>query len=144
MQFNQERDFTSYTIRACAPGEISVTLPAVLEADKAQPVEVKTLTRSFIISPKQLIEDWAPRQLDELLAEHLEEVIALEPEVVLLGTGERLDFPDVAILAELTSRQIGVEVMDTAAACRTYNILMNEGRKVVAGLINWARWDTTP
>ena len=135
MKFNQERDFTSYSIRAYSPGAINITLPANLEADKPQPVEVRTLTRSCIISPKQLIDDWAPNSLDELLAEHLQAIVALAPEVVLLGTGETLDFPNTEILAELTSRQIGVEVMDTAAACRTYNILMNEGRNVVAGLI---------
>ena len=136
MKFNQERDFTSYSIRAYSPGAINITMPANLEADKPQPVEVRTLTRSCIISPKQLIDDWAPSSLDELLAEHLQAIVALAPEVVLLGTGETLDFPGAEILAELTSRQIGVEIMDTAAACRTYNILMNEGRRVVAGLIN--------
>lgn len=136
MKFSQERDFTAYTIRAYRPGAINITLPAILEADKPQPVEVKTLSRSCIISPKQLIEDWAPNRLDELLAEHLQAIVALAPEVVLLGTGETLNFPAQEILAELTAQQIGVEVMDTAAACRTYNILMNEGRRVVAGLIN--------
>ena len=135
MQFNQERDFTAYTIRSCSPGEIGITLPAVLEADKPQPVEVKTLSRSFVISPKALVEEWTPASLDELLAEHFETLLALEPEVVILGTGERLDFPEAALLAEFTQRQIGVEVMDTAAACRTYNILMNEGRQVVAGIM---------
>ncbi len=136
MKFNQERDFTSHTIRAYRPGAINITLPANLDADKPQPVEVRTLTTSCVIGPKQLIEDWSPSTLDELQAEHLQAIIAMAPEVVLLGTGETLDFPAPAILAELTAQQIGVEIMDTAAACRTYNILMNEGRKVVAGLIN--------
>ncbi len=135
MKFNQERDFTSHTIRAYSPGTISITLPADLEADTPKPVEVKTLHRSCIVSPKQLIEDWAPNSLGDLLAEHLREILALEPEVVLLGTGATLDFPAAEILAELTTRQIGVEVMDTAAACRTYNILMHEGRQVVAGIM---------
>ncbi len=135
MKFNQERDFTSHTIRAYSPGAINITLPANLDADKPEPVEVKTLRSSCIISAKQLIEDWTPNNLSELQAEHVQAVLAMGPEVVLLGTGDTLDFPAPEILAALTAQQIGVEVMDTAAACRTYNILMNEGRQVVAGLI---------
>ncbi len=135
MKFTQERDFSSHTIRAYAPGEISITLPAVLEAEKAQPVEVKSLTRSFIISPKQLVEDWLPGCVAELHEGHLEEILQLGPELVLLGTGPRQEFPDPALLAVVMQQQVGVEVMDTAAACRTYNILMHEGRNVVAGLM---------
>jgi len=135
MKFTQERDFSSHTIRAYRPGEISITLPAILEAEKAQPVAVKSLTRSCIISPKRLVEDWLPGSVEELHDSHLEEILHLEPELVLLGTGPRQQFPEPALLALLLEQQIGVEVMDTAAACRTYNILMQEGRQVVAGLM---------
>jgi uncharacterized protein len=59
----------------------------------------------------------------------------MKPEIVLLGTGATFVFPDPARLAPLRDARVGVEVMDTAAACRTYNILLAEGRNVVAALI---------
>ncbi len=74
--------------------------------------------------------------IEALLSEHLETLIELQPEIVLLGTGQKLQFPESKILAKLHNQQLGVEIMDTAAACRTYNILMMEGRFVVAGMIN--------
>jgi len=133
---NLDSDLSSHSIRAYQPGEITITLPPLNDSDSAQPVEVETLTSSIIISPKHLIRDWPPVNIETLLEEHLETLIALQPEVVLLGTGQKLQFPETKILAELHNRQLGVEIMDTAAACRTYNILMMEGRFVVAGLIN--------
>jgi len=136
MQVNQDNDLSSFSIRAYQPGEISVTLPASGSSDVAQPVEVETLQCSFIISPKHLIRDWPPLTIEMLTADHLQSMIELKPEVVILGTGQKLQFPERAILAKLHNQQLGVEVMDTAAACRTYNILMMEGRFVVAGMIN--------
>lgn len=91
--------------------------------------------RSLIISPDRVIEDWQPRHVDALALEHFDPMLELEPELVLLGTGNRLSFPAVEVYSSLLRRGIGVEVMDTGAACRTYNILMGEGRRVVAGLI---------
>lgn len=136
MQFNLDMDIGSYTIRGYQPGEIAITVPMDNRSAEAGPVELDTVTGSLIISPHQLIRDWAPQDIAALRADHLQAIVALQPEVVLLGTGQRLDFPDSAVLAMLHERQIGIEVMDTAAACRTYNILMAEGRNVVAGLIN--------
>ena len=92
-------------------------------------------TGSFIISLEQLIEDWAPSHIDQLCAQHIERLLELEPELVLIGTGESLKFPAMEHYASLIQQNIGVEIMDSAAACRTYNILLNEGRKVVAGII---------
>jgi uncharacterized protein len=131
MQFNLDRDSSSYTIRAYSPGEISITAPAA-----GGPVAVEMVSGSFIISPKQLVRDWPATRVDDLLAEHLEMAAAMEPELVLLGTGATLVFPAPEVTMALLTRNIGVEVMDTAAACRTYNILMTEGRKVVAALMN--------
>lgn len=93
-----------------------------------------TLERSFIVCPDRLIADWAPQTLAELTPAHLDPVLALDPEIVLLGTGARLCFPAADIIAPLRARQIGFEVMGTAAACRCYNILLSEGRRVVAAL----------
>lgn len=144
MQVNLDHDIHSYTIRAYQPGAITLTVPYSAEialqnrsAEPAsRPLGVETVSGSFIVSPRHLLRDWAPTNIDSLSAEHLNAIIELQPELVLLGTGPRLIFPSPAILADLHRQRIGIEVMDTAAACRTYNILMAEGRFVVAGLIN--------
>ncbi len=78
---------------------------------------------------------WVPRSLDELVAEQLAELAASGAELVILGTGQRLRFPPQAWLAPFASRRVGLECMATAAACRTYNILASEGRKVLAALL---------
>ena len=85
--------------------------------------------------PDRLITDWTPVNTDDLTADHFEELIEFEPEVVILGTGEHLHFPHPSVTAELLTQGIGVEVMDTSAACRTYNVLLSEGRQVVAALL---------
>jgi uncharacterized protein len=90
---------------------------------------------SLIVSADRLIEDWPLACIENLCEEHFATIIELEPELVLLGTGKRLVFPPLPIYASLIQRKIGIEIMDTPAACRTYNVLMAEGRKVTAGLI---------
>jgi uncharacterized protein len=92
-------------------------------------------TSSFIISLEQLIDDWAPAHIDELRTQHMQPLLQLQPELVLIGTGEALKFPSIEHYACLIQQNIGVEIMDSAAACRTYNILLGEGRKVAAGII---------
>jgi len=136
MQFNLDRDISSFSIRAYTPGEISITLPVAGDPMVARPLEIERISGSFIISPKRLVRDWPVADIAALQLAHLEILAELEPELVLLGTGERLIFPAAELTMVLLSRRIGVEVMDTAAACRTYNILMAEGRGVVAALIN--------
>lgn len=98
-------------------------------------VNEQRLTRSFIVTPARLVTDWGPRSIVELDAEALSVVCDLAPAIALLGTGERQTFPDVALLEPLFRRHIGVEIMSTAAACRTFNILTGEGREVAAMLI---------
>ncbi|CAN5340884.1 Mth938-like domain-containing protein [soil metagenome] len=90
---------------------------------------------SLIVTPETIISSWPPHSLQELVIADLEMIKTLAPEVVLLGTGTILHFPPQELLLTLTQSGIGVEVMTTAAACRTYNVLMAERRKVVAGLI---------
>ena len=79
--------------------------------------------------------DWEAPAFAALTAAHFERLLALEPEVVIFGSGERLRFPPPALLRALIERGIGVETMDSGAACRTYNILASEGRRVVAALL---------
>jgi uncharacterized protein len=94
-----------------------------------------TYHRSLIVCEHTLIENWRPLTIQELIATDWEPVIALEPKVVLLGTGSTLYFPSSEILAPLIEKKIGFEIMDTAAACRTFTILMAEDRQVVAALL---------
>jgi uncharacterized protein len=89
---------------------------------------------SCIVSADRLITDWPPARVEALTREHLEAIFALEPEVVLLGTGERQRFPAADVRAAFTARRVGLEVMDLGAACRTYNILVQEERRAVAAL----------
>ena len=91
--------------------------------------------RSLLVTPGQLIIDWPPQSFGELLAQHFDQIRALNPEVVVLGTGARLQFPRTADTRALIQANIGLEVMDTGAACRTYNILMQDGRRVAAALL---------
>lgn len=89
---------------------------------------------SLILSATEIIDDWPPRTFNELQSDHLEQVINLSPEIILLGTGTRIYFPDDEILSPITSNRIGFEIMDTGAACRSYNFLVAEGRDVIAAL----------
>lgn len=144
MQFNQDLDLQRYSIRSYAPGEISVLVPwqetdnpsvvTPLTANEAIRLQTKTLTHSLIITPASLIADWAPQHFEELQPTHFATLAGLQAEVVIMGTGARLQWPDLELLEPLYRRSIGFEVMDTGAACRTYNILMYEGRRVAAAL----------
>jgi uncharacterized protein len=98
-------------------------------------VNGRRLTKSFLLTPQRLIEDWPPASFDELTGPDLLAVAALDCPIVLLGTGAHQRFPAPALLRPLLERRFGVEVMDSHAACRTYNILMAEGRDVAAALI---------
>lgn len=90
--------------------------------------------KSLVLAPNDLISNWEPDDFEALTAEHLDVFYQLNPEIILLGTGETQRFPRKDILRRFAKGQIGFEIMDTQAACRTFNILMAEGRNVVAGL----------
>ena len=78
---------------------------------------------------------WPVDQFASLTEAHFEAIAALKPELVIFGSGARIRFPHPSLLKPLIARRIGVETMDTAAACRTYNVLLAEGRAVVAALL---------
>lgn len=103
--------------------------------DAAIVVGERTLTRSFLLTPEAVVESWTTRGASGLDADAVAKIIALEPEVVLLGTGPAQDFPPREALIPMLRRQIGVEVMDNAAAARTFNLLASEYRRVVAAFI---------
>lgn len=94
-----------------------------------------TLHSSCLLAADRIVADWGPRTVNDLTPQHIEAIGALTPEVVVLGTGSRQRFPDRALIATLLARGIGVEVMDTGAACRTYNVLVSEDRRVIAALL---------
>jgi uncharacterized protein len=81
------------------------------------------------------VRPWPAVTLSDLSAEHFEAIAEMTPEVVILGTGARLQFPSPALTRPLIERRIGVEAMDTAAACRTFNVLASEGRRVLAAVL---------
>ena len=91
-------------------------------------------TNSLVLSPLELSEEWGPANFSEFAVQHLDEIYAMKPEIILLGTGQKQQFPAAEILRRLAKEQVGFEIMDTQAACRTFNILMAEDRTVVAAL----------
>ncbi len=122
------------------PGEIIVIRPN--EAFDAsddnfgnKTLKTETFNHSLIITPHALINDWTPRTIDELEAQHFEVLNPRPPQIMLLGTGTAQHWPSPQILASLTNQGIAVEVMDTAAACRTFAILASDGRDVGAALL---------
>ena len=120
MKLTDERSAGVNTVRSYSPGQVQVG--------------ESVITRSCLISPTELIYDWRPQSLSELTLGDLEPLLALAPEIVILGAGMKQRFPPMEWMAALMSRGIGCDVMDTGAACRTYNVLVSEGRKVVAAV----------
>ena len=90
---------------------------------------------SIAVLAGEVRSDWVVAGFDDLSEEHFDYFLALEPDVLLLGTGSRQRFPHPRLYRSLTDAGIGVECMDTPAACRTYNILVAEGRRVVAAIL---------
>ena len=98
-------------------------------------VNNRRLEASFIISPNRLVEHWAAGPVASLEPEQLAPLLALDPEVVILGTGDAQAFPPARTLAACLARGVGLEAMTNAAAARTFNVLASEGRRVVAGFV---------
>ncbi len=94
----------------------------------------REIRASCIVTPTQ-IEPWTPVNVDTMTPESLQALFALDPEVVVLSTGATQKFPRAALRAEFATRKIGLEVMEIGAACRTYNVLVGEERRVVAAVL---------
>jgi uncharacterized protein len=93
------------------------------------------IEHSIVIGSRGEKFDWKCAHFEDLTAEHFALLAATQPELVIFGSGTRLRFPPPAFLRLLMEKRIGVETMDTLAACRTYNILAGEGRQVIAALV---------
>lgn len=98
-------------------------------------VNNRRLERSFVVAPDRLVEDWPVGDVRALEAADLEPLLALQPELIVLGSGASQAFPPPEAMAACLARGIGLETMTNAAAARTYNVLAGEGRRVVAGFI---------
>ena len=109
-------------------------------------INAKYFAHSLVVIPEIAPVVWPVDCFEALTTEHFMQIEALNPDVVILGTGQRQCFVHPKLTAGLTARRIGVECMDNQAACRTYNILMSEGRKVALALIiePAAATDTVP
>lgn len=90
---------------------------------------------NLIVMPDHIIEQWPVETVAQLIYGHFDLVLPLKPEIILLGTGAEIHFPDYGLMAKIIQTGVGFEVMDTQAACRTYNILVEEGRQVAAAII---------
>jgi uncharacterized protein len=90
---------------------------------------------AVLLSSDGAISEWPVESFDSLVASDFDQMIALKPELILIGTGSRQRFPKPELLKSLISAKIGFEIMDSQAACRTYNILVGEGRQVLLALI---------
>jgi uncharacterized protein len=90
--------------------------------------------RHVVVSPERGVSDWGAESFESLTPAHFESLLELTPEIVILGTGDSLRFARPEITRPLAAARVGLETMDTKAACRTYNILTAEGRKVVAAI----------
>jgi uncharacterized protein len=121
MQLNLERpDYTYFLRGADGTGAL---------------VNEHRLARSFIVSPNALVENWPVRDARTMTPTDLDALLALQPALIVLGTGAQQQFPPAAVMAACLQRGIGLEAMTNAAAARTYSVLAGEGRRVVAGFL---------
>ena len=121
MQLARDDGDAEFRIRSCGPEGVRV--------------DGALYAGSLLLLPGRPVAPWAVAAGDALGPGDLEVFLAAAPELVLLGTGAALRFPEAAARAALLGRGVGLEVMTTAAACRTYNLLAQDGRRVAAGLI---------
>lgn len=111
----------AFYIRSYAPGSITVN--------------DQIIHHSIILTPNQLINPWDVNSFEDLNEQQLQKIIGLSPEIVILGAGEQQHFLPAKLTNLFLEKNMGLEVMQTYAACKTYNILIAEGRKVIVGLI---------
>ncbi|MGE4657874.1 MAG: Mth938-like domain-containing protein [Gammaproteobacteria bacterium] len=104
--------------------------------DGAVRVGEEWLTGHLILTPEAIIKDWQVTCPEDLRLSDLEPIIALAPEIIIVGTGMQLTFLNIGLTKTLAEKKIGLEIMDTPAACRTYNVLVHEGRRVAVALFN--------
>lgn len=120
MQLDLEKN-SGIFIRSFRPGELRI-------GDS-------TMNRPVILTPREILADWSPPAIDALSITDFGRALEADPEVILFGSGTKQTFPPTRLVTDIMRRGIGFESMDTAAACRTFNVLAAEGRRVVAALL---------
>ncbi|MDO8954901.1 MAG: Mth938-like domain-containing protein [Gammaproteobacteria bacterium] len=121
MDISLEIPHSAYFIRSYKPGEITINDTAYRQ--------------SMVLMASKLISDWPPQSIEALTAEHLLSLLTYQPEIILLGTGTKHSFPPIEWLIPIQQAGVGIEVMSTDAAARTFNVLVSEGRNVMAALL---------
>ncbi|MFQ5644252.1 MAG: Mth938-like domain-containing protein [Thiogranum sp.] len=121
MHFVREDCNSELVVRACDDRQVTIG--------------TQSYRRSLILTPERVIPEWQPQQLSDITEQDFDRILSLQAEIILLGTGARLSFPAAHLRAYVLATGTGLEVMDTPAACRTYNILLSENRHVVAALL---------
>jgi uncharacterized protein len=120
MQITRETS-TSNLIRAIEPGRIRIG--------------ERWLTGNLIVTADEIFSDWSPHAPDRITLEDLAPALAIGPELIVIGAGSAPCTPDIDLMAALATHAVGLEFMQTPAACRTFNVLVHEGRRVAAALI---------
>jgi uncharacterized protein len=113
---------TQHLIRAWEPGRVRIA--------------ERWVAGNVIVSAEQIVEGWTTAAPTALTIEDLAPALAFTPTILLLGTGTDRFLPDVELMAALAQQRVGLEIMSTPAACRTFNVLLQEQRRVVAALLN--------
>ena len=121
MQLSLDDAHSNFRIRSYEPGAITI--------------QNHTYHHSLILTPDTLLTDWPPQYFQELSQAHCDTLMALAPQLILLGTGQQQHFLPDALMASFMNNGIGIEVMATQSACRTFNLLLAEHRAVVAALL---------
>ena len=121
MRLNQDSNQALFNIRAHGVGYVVIN--------------DNRLTDSLVLTPKRQLSQWPVTNIEDLDDSNLAWLLEDQPEVIIIGTGERQQFPPVSVIGFFARRGLGVEFMDGGAACRTYTILASEGRRVALGLM---------
>jgi uncharacterized protein len=121
MKFTEHREPGIYTVKRYEPGSVKVN--------------DMTFTSSFYMTQTNFNDSWGCHSIDDFDQQMLDLLLEEKPEVIILGTGETQQFPDMALYAHCTSQGVGLEFMTNDAACRTYNVITTEDRDIVLALI---------
>ena len=121
MQLTRDSSAVNF-IRAWEPGRVRIA--------------ERWIAGNVIVGSDRILENWTTVEPHVLTLEHLEPALALDPTIIVLGTGKERLLPDVELMAAVAARSVGLEIMSTPAACRTFNVLLGEQRRVVAALFN--------
>ena len=121
MKFSEDTHAGSYAIQAYHEDAININ--------------GRRFEQSLVVGPQHLQPEWPVDSMEQLSAEQLQKLVDLQPEVIIIGTGRQIRFPHPEVYAHVIQQGVGIEFMDSGAACRTYNVLLSEDRAVVAAII---------